>query len=297
MDGGGSKPGIVRLLEQLDDASVWLRSLGFDLDRTRFGEYAEALRRGAGKAPSAMPPDEAALAIEALVPCLEIVQVHQHLAPGVDVVRITERLGRALAGAALEADESFDDGANDARNMGFELVVGASLAESGAHIILPDDGDLTAEFDGATAAIECKRVRSFRGVRKRVKRAGEQLANRSGLPADALRLVALDVSLLVRPASHMVALPTHEDVQRELKMGTDRILPAITRTCERVAGPGTHGVILFVAAPAHVQEPNFWARAEDRSIVMLDGRLTPVTGATLERLVPVLAGPAGVRRP
>ena len=291
-------PGIHRLIELVDETSQWLRSIGLDPEPTRFGVYSRALRRWIGKAPGELPHEAAVLAIEAIVPCLEIVQVHQHLAPLVDAARLKPRLERLLAGPPLEADENFDDGTNDARNMGFELVVGAVLAESGATVVLPDDGDLTVEIDGATAGLECKRVRSVRGLRQRVKRAGEQLAGRAGLPNNALRLVAVDASLLVRQPSHLIVRRTHDAVYHELKTATDKVLPKIIATCERVAGATTHGVAFYVAAPTHVIDSNFWGRAEHRHIQILSARLTPATGDALLRLVPALTGPStGVRRP
>lgn len=294
---GGWGPGIVSLLKCVDEVDAWLRSLGFDPDRTRFGAYAEVFRRSAVQAPAVMPHEQGKLAIEAIVPYLELLDVKRHLAPIVDGNSLKARLERMLEGPALEEDESADDGTSDARNLGFELVVGAALAEGGARVVLPDDGDLTAKFNGATAAIECKRVQSITGIRRCVKRGGEQLAVRSGLQFDSLRLVAVDISLVIRSASSVFAYPTHEAVWNELKARTDNVQPKIESTCERVQGPRTHGVILFVSALTHVTDEGFWGCAGHRSLLAHPERFAHVIRKAFKRFLPAVRGHPGVRRP
>jgi len=294
---GDPSIGVGRVIVEYDAAAGWLKGLGLDPAITRFGAYRQALAKGQGRDPATLPHDVAEAAVEALVPCLELVDIYRDLAPFVDARALTGRLHRLLRGPVKEADESTKTNTTDARNVGFELSTAASLQRSGLRVSLPEHGDLDVGADGATAAIECKRVQSANGIEAALAEAGDQLEERVDPATATLRIAAVDVSLLVRGPSHLVTAETNDQVNEYLAGESEKKLHPVNRSIlSRAASDAIDAVVLIVSTPAHARGPNFWTRAEHRVLIRMDENLWGKRAEAFNVLRQGLKGREGVRR-
>src|SRR5262249_423614 len=120
-----------------------------------------------------------------------------------------------------------------------------------------------------------KRLQTDAGVESATRAARRQLEMRHKSPSTA-RVIALDLSRVVRPSSHLFHAQTVDDlnavIAADFKHARDRIQSAYRRGAGRVVDL----VVLVVAVPTHSTTDNVWRRAEHKYALTLRRRATPV---------------------
>jgi hypothetical protein len=160
------------IVESADYAIQRLRALGVtfpDSSRlVRARAYVQAAQDDIASAPSGEVLAEATRTIfEFYLIC------RAFGAPRADTdPRLLESLAVALGGPDLPGDE--DDATSLARNIQFELYVGAWLTAGGVRVALAEP-DLQVEYDGRLLGVAAKRVRSRSRIMRRIAEASRQI--------------------------------------------------------------------------------------------------------------------------
>lgn len=201
------------LLRRLDDALTSCRSLGLNVDRTRFGRYRDRvalLTRAVGAKPdhSARRQIEEAGDVErlefaiALIEGMELAELLPHLR-STDPECLREKLKAALSGPVFPSD--VDLTSNRARNILLELNLAAKLARAGFGPRLSEAPDLICGVGAKTLFFECKRPFVARKIPARIKEAGDLLRKtlRAAVPGTR-GIVAISVSKLVNPGTTLL---------------------------------------------------------------------------------------------
>lgn len=178
--------------DQFELALTWVDSLGLRFQKSRFGNYRRIVSEAARILDD---PDESKsrLGFAALESGHELILIHQNLAANSDN-DFRDRLQKFLNGAILECDES--EASGHARDIGFELVLGAHMAKNDIEASFPPGFDIS--LTSPAANIECKRLHhSEQAVQKAVSIASKQLARRVHPPGPRCPgVVALSIGKL-----------------------------------------------------------------------------------------------------
>ena len=182
-----------------------------------------------------------------------------------DVVR--PKLRDVLAGPVLPRDE--DENTNHARNILFELNLGAKLFEGGAAPMLGERPDLSCMRQDKKLLLECKRVLTKRGAQKRLKKARRDLtdllkAERVG----ARGVIALSLTKLVNPGDAIFSFSDESAAREGLGAVLSEKADSLRRSWEH---PGTKiiGVIFHVITPTFLENQKLLALQQRTHVVSL----------------------------
>lgn len=179
----------------------WMSSLGIKTTAARVQAYEIAINEWA-----ALPPSTDQNARHVLSPAAQraifesdqFIDVYRtfHNIPSDDLSGIIDKLTKAVNGPVDVVDET--DTSNEARNFLFEAVVAAKFhcSNHGRRAILDAAGDTGLTYLSRRIFVECKRLRSFKKLERRLRDACNQLTD--ALNGDNTRghggLVAVEVS-------------------------------------------------------------------------------------------------------
>lgn len=182
---------------KLDDACVWLQSLGIEYSRTRVGRY-KALFAALAKHQLANTLDAFyeeytySSWVNAAYEVAELVRIYEGLSIHRDASFVA-RLHEALKGHELYV---LDDNDRSGRDFSLELSIAAKFARAGLSIDFGHDADLKTEIRGVPFYVECKRIKSASKVQRRIKDGLNQLHTRyvkSDSPALARGLLVVSI--------------------------------------------------------------------------------------------------------
>ena len=247
----------------LDRAVAWLESLGFPVAPTRVGDYhrhlngiADALDNGTLE--SLLQKEGTQDLINSLFECTELRQIYQLLEPIADP-ELAARLGSFIKGPTAYRDERSSSSSNRARNIGFELSLGAQLLNSGISVEFHPDGDLRFHHDGYEVFIECKRPQVEHQVNSRVKDALRQLETRyrkAADPAKARGLVAVSATKIINPFGNYYRTASRATLDAGLSGALQKFIDDHGRKWQSPSDPRTLGCIVEFRAFVFVESEN-----------------------------------------
>ncbi len=130
----------------------------------------------------------------------EIIDIHRSLGGKFDN-ELKRHLETYAKGPAKYTEEKTAAASNVARNIGFELILMAKLANAGIPLDFSIKSDVAAKFDGRSLLFECKRPQAESGLSGNIKTAFRQLEEKYQNP-QRLRyrgLIAIDITKLFNP--------------------------------------------------------------------------------------------------
>lgn len=135
--------------------------------------------------------------------------------PDLNVPGLLDRLGKALFGIKTLEEETADGSAP--RNFLFELVMASTLKAAGFNVYLDRDEDVYFEISGVPCFMECKRIQSQRKLGERIRHAAHQIRKRCDDSRDSRAggIVAVDVSKLLNPGTHLFDCATRDELSFE----------------------------------------------------------------------------------
>ena len=140
---------------------------------------------------------------EALDFC-EIARAFKSEAPGT----ITPKLERALKGPAHPANETPTNA--DGRNTMFELSLAAEWRLLGLNVEIGDP-DITLVLDQTPFMLECKRPFQLQGIRRNIRRAGEQLRRKLQKNTSAFGVICISADRVFNPGKAVFKCSRRED--------------------------------------------------------------------------------------
>lgn len=247
----------------LGRAIAWLESLGFSVAPTRIGDYRRHLNRVSdaletGTLEALLVDMGTSNLINTLFESTELRLIHQLLEP-IATPDLVARLKSFIKGPAAYRDEKSGSSSNRARNVGFELSLGAQLLNSGIPVEFHPDGDLRFHFEGHEFFIECKRPQVDHQVNSRVKGALSQLATRYSAakdPAAARGLVAISATKIINPFGNYYRTASRETLDAGLSRAVQEFIETHERKWQSPSDARTLGCILEFRAFVFIESEN-----------------------------------------
>jgi hypothetical protein len=162
--------------------------------------------------------DERAALFSALFETADLAVIHSAFSNREDVVGLRDRLREIVRGPEQIALERAANAGTHARNVAFELVVGARLGTAGFPPRFDGRSDVLVEHEGDVVTIECKRPRSVDAVPDSIDEALTQClgeVERRGSAQVVSALIALELSQVVNPGNGL--LDTESAVEEALE--------------------------------------------------------------------------------
>ncbi len=283
----------LEIVRDLEELAAYLTSLGVWRDPVRLqGMIAnlkeiEQLRTQHQLATLDSHPRREEL-VWSLVEALEFSEIF-HGIHGYNPDIVKRLMQTALAGPLHPIDETLNS--NIARNIVFELALGARLRRAGADVTLGQEADLLIKHAGARLYIECKRPLYERSVRQNIKKARAQLRRRFDVEEqdDSLGgLVAISISKAVNPGSKMFIVKKAEDL-KQLSNDVLRFHQVYCADFNRQVDPRLIGILYHIYTPARVLDAAHPLIAASHSEIFLANRsleaVFPLTGEGLKQLL------------
>jgi hypothetical protein len=179
-----------------------------------------------------------------------------------------EKLKRVLGGPAVPTDETARS--SDARNVLFELTLGAQIEASGQLVKHGEHPDVTVPLRRRDVLVQCKRVLSEKQLEKNMKDAVVQLkddfdqARRS-----PVGLVAIDVSRIVNPEWECLTFSTPQQVSTAMQQRLSRIIENTLRVRAACSYP-IIGTLFRFSTIAHDVPHNRYVFANEMTLVKHD---------------------------
>jgi hypothetical protein len=251
------------ILKDADEAMTWLQGHGFDIGVTRFNKYkndfkllADSFKSGtvhenitrSGKFPDI---------VNASFELHEMIAIWKGLKNITDP-NLPERLQKFIAGPFAATQERVEKSSNTPRDIGFELLMGASFASAGFAVDFDPDGDLSYSYNGSPNFVECKRPSSEKKVLKNISKAFSQLEGRykrSG-GADARGIVAISITKFLNPEQRLLVVKTKEELRDKIDGVVERFIRANEHHWQSGFGEKTLGVLASFQASAVVEGEN-----------------------------------------
>lgn len=191
----------VEVSAKIDQACAWLESLGIDYSRTRVGKY-KVLLTTLAKHQRLDTLDEFYQIysfsewVNAVHESAELVRIYEGL-NGQNDPSLISRLKDSIKGHEL----FFIDKENrSGRDFSLELSVAAKFARKGYFIDFGHEADLKVQLKNGVLFLECKRLKSYKKVQRRVKDGLKQLHKRygkSGSPLHSRGILVLSISKML----------------------------------------------------------------------------------------------------
>ena len=257
-------------------AMAWVEGLGITINRARFGKYLQTVEAALTEPPAQHSGEEENLqGFAAIESGCELITLHQYLADhGSD--QFKHRLGIYVEGAVLECEEVPASSSNKARNIGFELLLAATMARAGLDPQFPTQSDLTTQRPALR--LECKRLQSPQKAEKNIRDAASKLQKRS---SEGIQRVPGIIALAIGKIVHGGRLRLRAHSVQQGMATIDGVCLAFLREHEHVwegwSKKHIQAVIAFYSGIIEVPSSNQWYWAYDVAII-------PVSHAQTARL-------------
>jgi hypothetical protein len=243
---------------ELRAALDWLRSINVELSGSRLLDYLAHLE---GMAAAGSPEAELdynrrhsprAIA-NSILEGLVVIEVHRAFRGGPRTNELHSKLAKFARGPIEYTSE--EGGETSARDLGFELDVGASLKKAGLEVAFEASGDLAFGFQTARFFVECKRPQTPKKVWKHLQIAQDQLAKRyrTAKPSERVRgLIAVSASKVINPGFDQLTAATNEQLLTLLETNARNFVMA---HCQRWRHPNderTLGALIDYRCMAYV---------------------------------------------
>jgi|GEM_PF-2917726 len=244
---------------RLDDLFAWLNELGLRVTGSRINAYRKACWGFAapkGNNTEGMSREDFVKRVHLAYEIQSLVRVQQafgvHSPPG-----LKARLADMLKGPLYVSDEKATNSSNKARNIGFELQLGAVFAEAGLDVRFAQDADITADFAGVRVIVECKRPQSFDAVGTRLHEGLKQLAGRYSSTTTQTTvergIVALSLGRALNQDFQILPVSKALVLRRKAESITERCWYHYRKEWVDAGHPQTIGVLLQYDFPAIIE--------------------------------------------
>ncbi|HAS7010771.1 TPA: hypothetical protein I7289_07980 [Vibrio parahaemolyticus] len=197
--------------ESYSEACEWISSFGVPYQKTRFGAYEkdfEEFLKGGG-------PKEAKESVivfmNAHKEANELVRI-MNVYKSFDAEDILEPIKKKTSGQRFRNATTKDQ----SRDFAFELGVASRFIKAGYTVDLRGVSDLVVDIDGTRLYVECKRMKSFKQLGKRVQEANKQIKTRlsTDRSSKSRGMVALNVTDIVMEDDTPIIFQKIEEYQQ-----------------------------------------------------------------------------------
>lgn len=191
------------------EACEWISEFGVDYKKTRFGSYerdieafinAEKDVDGGGE-----PEDLIRKYLNAHLEAIELIRIKEAF-NGSDMDQLTENIKKIRSGQrfrnAIKEDQS--------RNFAFELGIASRFVKAGYEVDLGSESDVVVNIEGRKLYVECKRLKSYPQLKKRIIKASDQLKKRieKDKSSKSRGLIAINITDIINSEARQILCNT-----------------------------------------------------------------------------------------
>ncbi|MCS0301224.1 hypothetical protein [Vibrio diabolicus] len=197
--------------EAYAEACEWVSSFGVPYQKTRFGAYEKDLEeflKGGGPKDA---KESVTVFMNAHKEDAELVRI-MNVYKSFDADEILEPIKKMTSGQRFRNATTKDQ----SRDFAFELGVASRFIKAGYTVDLRGISDLVVDIDGTRLYVECKRMKSFKQLGKRVQEANKQIRTRlsTDRSSKSRGMIALNVTDIVMENDTPIIFPKIEDYQQ-----------------------------------------------------------------------------------
>lgn len=197
--------------EAYAEACEWISSFGVPYQKTRFGAYEKDLEeflKGGGPKDA---KESVTVFMNAHKEAAELVRI-MNVYKSFDADEILEPIKKMTSGQRFRNATTKDQ----SRDFAFELGVASRFIKAGYTVDLRGISDLVVDIDGTRFYVECKRMKSFKQLGKRVQEANKQIRTRlsTDRSSKSRGMIALNVTDIVMENDTPIIFPKIEDYQQ-----------------------------------------------------------------------------------
>ncbi|WP_340481174.1 hypothetical protein [Vibrio anguillarum] len=197
--------------EAYAEACEWISSFGVPYQKTRFGAYEKDLEeflKGGGPKDA---KESVTVFMNAHKEAAELVRI-MNVYKSFDADEILEPIKKMTSGQRFRNATTKDQ----SRDFAFELGVASRFIKAGYTVDLRGISDLVVDIDGTRLYVECKRMKSFKQLGKRVQEANQQIRTRlsTDRSSKSRGMIALNVTDIVMENDTPIIFPKIEDYQQ-----------------------------------------------------------------------------------
>ncbi|HHX8522784.1 TPA: hypothetical protein ACVO3F_004367 [Vibrio diabolicus] len=197
--------------EAYTEACEWISGFGVPYQKTRFGTYEKDLEeflKGVGPKDA---KESVTVFMNAHKEANELVRI-MNVYKSFDAEEILEPIKKMTSGQRFRNATTKDQ----SRDFAFELGVASRFIKAGYAVDLRGISDLVVDIDGTRLYVECKRMKSFKQLGKRVQEANKQIKTRlsTDRSSKSRGMIALNVTDIVMEDDTPIIVPKIEDYQQ-----------------------------------------------------------------------------------
>ncbi len=203
------------VIKEYEEACRWIESLGLPYYRSRFGLYHESIKNSLRIVREVEQPDEKVN---------EFIKYLNSYAEATELIRLKnsflgrkheeyiDKLRHVTSGQPFRNSSKTDS----SRSFGFELSMAARLITAGYETDINQFADIVSKINGRNVYFECKRIKSIKKLRDRVKSANLQLKNRllKDKSTGARGIAAINVTDILNPQCNFVVADTAGEIKK-----------------------------------------------------------------------------------
>ncbi|MGD0820980.1 MAG: hypothetical protein ABSA71_09565 [Desulfomonilia bacterium] len=193
--------------------------------------------------------------VTALSEAMELMRIHRGLS---DLYSsdLKDKIKFILSGKEGRSSASNFD---PSRDIAFELLLASRCRRAGLRIDIGDKADLVVYYNGIEIFLECKRLKSFDKVNKRIKEALKQLHSRyktAQSPASARGLLALSITDLINPEHGLIIGSTVQEIGLLLDRHVDSFIFKNKNVWQNTSDQRSIGAFIEFSTPGIIEADN-----------------------------------------
>jgi hypothetical protein len=194
------------------EACEWLTTFGIDYKKTRFGLYEKDFKDFVEGKGEKTAKESLETFMNANLEATELVRLKTTF-ESFDNTQLSESIKKLVAGQRFRNSSDKDQ----SRDFAFELSIGSRFSKAGYAVNLRTISDLVVIIGNRKLYVECKRLKSYNQLEKRVKSANEQIKKRlrSEVSSKARGMVALNITDIINPTASPVIANDIKDYQKQ----------------------------------------------------------------------------------
>lgn len=204
-------PGVEKFIaesKELENAYIeaceWISSLGITYKKTRFGTYEKDVENFLGNRDTETAEESVKIFMNAHMEANELIRVKKAF-ESLDSESFLETIKKSISGQRFRNVNKEDQ----SRDFAFELGVASRFLKAKYNVDLRSISDLVVDIDGRKLYVECKRIKSYKQLEKRVKTANQQIKARlsNDHSSKSRGMIALNLTDVINPEAKPIIAP------------------------------------------------------------------------------------------
>lgn len=245
--------------QELESAIGWLKDLGVNPNKGRFGLYHKALKIVFSNFNKKQDSNdnEFPIFVNAIYEVFDLIEIHKGVS-NYDSEKLVSLANFYQKGVKCYSEENTNKSGNKSRNTAFELIVSSKFQKSEMKIDLSSSTDVAADFKNNRVLIECKRLQTENKIEANINDAKNQLKKKILNPERprTCGIIALDFTKLLNPDFHLLVKPDEAGVLSSLDNATNKFIKANQKYWLNGLGRNVIGVLAYFSIMSVVENRN-----------------------------------------